>query len=80
MSQEQAIAKEFVNFYYSTFDRNRQELASLYKQHSMLSFEGQTFLGAQIVEKLVSLPFQKVQHQVVTVDAQPSNPQQGTDH
>ena len=44
----------------------------------MLNFEhsasrpGQ-FKGAQsIVEKLVSLPFQRVQHQVVTIDTQPT--------
>ncbi|KAI8895409.1 hypothetical protein BC833DRAFT_660127 [Globomyces pollinis-pini] len=76
--QEAAIARSFVDFYYATFDRNRQELLPLYKPHSMLTFEGQSFQGSNaIVEKLVSLPFQKVQHQVVTVDAQPSNPQQG---
>lgn len=44
----------------------------------MLTFEGQRYSGDQkIVEKLAGLPFQKVQHQVVTVDAQPSNPQPG---
>jgi hypothetical protein len=44
----------------------------------MLNFEhsasrpGQ-FKGSQsIVEKLVSLPFQRVQHQVVTIDTQPT--------
>jgi hypothetical protein len=40
----------------------------------MLSFEGQPFQGGQaIVEKLASLPFQKVQHKVSTVDVQPSS-------
>jgi hypothetical protein len=34
----------------------------------MLTFEGAVFQGdAAILEKLVGLPFQKVQHQVVTV-------------
>ncbi|KAL2919452.1 Nuclear transport factor 2 [Polyrhizophydium stewartii] len=77
MADINAIAKSFVDFYYSTFDRNRAELAPLYKEFSMMSFEGQQFRGADIVEKLQSLPFQRVQHQVVTVDAQPSNPQAG---
>jgi len=40
----------------------------------MLSFEGaQTAGAAAIVEKLVTLPFQKVQHKVTTKDAQPSS-------
>lgn len=45
---------------------------------SMLTFEGQQFQGSQrIVEKLQALPFQRVQHRVTTIDAQPSNPQSG---
>ncbi|KAI8924709.1 hypothetical protein BC831DRAFT_464078 [Entophlyctis helioformis] len=79
MSDIQAIAKSFVDFYYSTFDANRAQLVPLYRDMSMLSFEGQQFQGSKlIVEKLQSLPFQRVQHQVVTIDAQPSNPQGGT--
>ncbi|KAJ3325204.1 Nuclear transport factor 2 [Boothiomyces sp. JEL0866] len=77
-SQEEQVAKAFTEFYYSAFDRNRSELLPLYRPFSMLTFEGQRYSGDQkIVEKLVGLPFQKVQHQVVTVDAQPSNPQPG---
>eukprot|EP00842_Homolaphlyctis_polyrhiza_P005253 jgi/Hompol1/5729/HPOL_004657-RA len=78
MSDINQIAKSFVDFYYSTFDRNRAELAPLYKPISMLTFEGQQHAGAAIVEKLVSLPFQRVQHQVATIDVQPSNPQAGS--
>ncbi|EGF78384.1 hypothetical protein BATDEDRAFT_90859 [Batrachochytrium dendrobatidis JAM81] len=77
MADINTIAKSFVDFYYATFDRNRAELTPLYKDHSMLSFEGQQFLGPAIVKKLAELPFQKVNHQVVTVDAQPSNPAPG---
>ena len=37
-----------------------------------MTFEGAQFQGkAPIMEKLASLPFQKVQHQVTTMDAQP---------
>jgi hypothetical protein len=40
----------------------------------MLTFESASVLGTNsIVEKLVGLPFQKVKHQVSTLDAQPSN-------
>ncbi|KAJ1328631.1 hypothetical protein BSLG_010363 [Batrachochytrium salamandrivorans] len=47
------------------------------KEGSMLSFEGQQYAGSAIVQKLVELPFQTVRHQVVTIDAQPSNPSAG---
>ncbi|SHO76507.1 Nuclear envelope protein [Malassezia sympodialis ATCC 42132] len=67
------VAQQFTDFYYSTFDADRSQLGSLYRPHSMLTFEGSQIQGAQgIVEKLVSLPFQKVQHKVDTRDAQPT--------
>ncbi|KAF2396256.1 putative nuclear transport factor NTF-2 [Trichodelitschia bisporula] len=68
-----AIAKQFVEFYYQTFDNGRAGLAPLYRETSMLTFEGSTTQGGQnIIEKLAGLPFQKVQHQVSTLDAQPT--------
>lgn len=68
-----AVARAFTDHYYQTFDTNRSGLASLYQNESMLTFEGQQFMGAQaIVEKLTGLPFQSVQHRVVSLDAQPS--------
>ncbi len=68
-----AVAKAFTDHYYQTFDTNRSGLATLYQNESMLTFEGQQFMGAQaIVEKLTGLPFQSVQHRVVSLDAQPS--------
>ncbi|KAI8984047.1 hypothetical protein BDF20DRAFT_833587 [Mycotypha africana] len=73
------VATAFTNFYYQTFDSSRQELAPLYRDASMLTFEGQQFKGVQgIVEKLVSLPFGRVQHKVITIDAQPGNDTTGS--
>ncbi|KAL1860476.1 hypothetical protein VTK73DRAFT_7307 [Phialemonium thermophilum] len=73
MASYEDVAKQFVEFYYNTFDTDRKTLAPLYREHSMLTFESQSVLGAApIVEKLASLPFQKVKHQVATLDAQPS--------
>eukprot|EP00188_Purpureofilum_apyrenoidigerum_P004679 Plantae.Rhodophyta-Purpureofilum_apyrenoidigerum.ctg5466.p1 GENE.Plantae.Rhodophyta-Purpureofilum_apyrenoidigerum.ctg5466~~Plantae.Rhodophyta-Purpureofilum_apyrenoidigerum.ctg5466.p1 ORF type:complete len:129 (+),score=22.36 Plantae.Rhodophyta-Purpureofilum_apyrenoidigerum.ctg5466:229-615(+) len=70
--QYQQIGEAFVKHYYSTFDTNRANLGGLYQQNSMLSFEGQTFMGVEsIVQKLVSLPFQRVRHEVTSYDAQP---------
>ncbi|KAM5542635.1 hypothetical protein V8D89_003596 [Ganoderma adspersum] len=75
MADIQSIAKQFTDFYYSTFDTNRAGLQSLYRDVSMLSWEGTPLVGASnITEKIVSLPFQKVQHKVTTLDAQPSSP------
>ncbi|KAF4441692.1 nuclear transport factor 2 [Fusarium austroafricanum] len=72
------VAKQFVEFYYNTFDTNRQGLSALYRDQSMLTFESSASLGAQAIgEKLVGLPFQKVKHEVSTLDAQPSNDQGG---
>ncbi|KAF2292903.1 hypothetical protein GH714_029722 [Hevea brasiliensis] len=36
-----AVAKAFVEHYYTTFDANRAGLANLYQDGSMLTFEGQ---------------------------------------
>ncbi|CAO3590568.1 unnamed protein product [Absidia cylindrospora] len=73
MSDFNDIAKSFVEFYYRTFDTDRNGLRPLYRDASMLTFEGQQFRGAgNITEKLLNLPFQKVMHRISTIDAQPS--------
>ncbi|ESK94268.1 nuclear transport factor 2 [Moniliophthora roreri MCA 2997] len=75
MADINSIATQFTNFYYQTFDSNRANLSSLYRPESMLSWEGTPIQGVQaIVEKLTTLPFEKVQHKVLTRDAQPSSP------
>ncbi|KAJ7650577.1 nuclear transport factor 2 [Roridomyces roridus] len=74
MADIDTIAKQFIDFYYATFDENRANLSALYRDTSMLTWEGTQIAGsAAIVEKLVNLPFQKVQHKVTTKDAQPSS-------
>ncbi|KAG0163811.1 Nuclear transport factor 2 [Apophysomyces sp. BC1015] len=73
MAEISTIAQQFTYFYNSTFDKNRKCLASLYRDQSMLTFEGQKVSGVRnIVEKLVSLPFAKCTHKVETIDTQPS--------
>jgi len=74
MADFQAVAEQFVKFYYETFDNNRSALAALYKENSMLTFENSPTQGTQLIlEKLTTLPFQKVRHQLATFDAQPSS-------
>ncbi|EPQ30347.1 uncharacterized protein PFL1_01873 [Pseudozyma flocculosa PF-1] len=73
MADINAVAQQFTQYYYSTFDTSRGNLGNLYRDHSMLTFEGSQVMGAQaIVEKLQNLPFQKVKHEVGSLDAQPT--------
>ncbi|KAK6512899.1 Nuclear transport factor 2 [Arthrobotrys conoides] len=72
MADYTAVAEQFITYYYSTFDKNMPGLSGLYRPNSLLTFESTQTQGANdIAEKLVSLPFQKVEHQVATKDAQP---------
>merc|ERR1712224_698948 len=76
MGDFEAVGKAFVEHYYKTFDApgGRSQLASLYQDQSMLTWEGQKMMGAaNIVQKLTSLPFQSCKHHVSTMDCQPSN-------
>lgn len=69
----EAIGKQFVPAYYQLFDTNRAELSQLYRENSMLTFEGEQLQGAPaIIKKLTGLPFQTIQHVVTTTDCQPS--------
>ncbi|GJP51332.1 hypothetical protein CLOM_g10490 [Closterium sp. NIES-68] len=70
-----ALAKAFVQHYYTTFDTSRNNLYALYQDQSMLTFEGEKFQGVQNIQnKISSLPFQSCTHIVSTVDCQPSGP------
>lgn len=72
----QQIAEQFTNFYYQTFDtqKDRSGLAPLYRENSMLTWEGEAILGVQnIINKLNGLPFEKVAHKILTADPQPSS-------
>merc|ERR1719468_265013 len=67
----QGVGDQFVQHYFNTFDSNRNELAGLYTEGSMMTYEGEQFMGVQgIMEKLSGLP--GIQHKVVTSDYQPT--------
>eukprot|EP00201_Polytomella_parva_P007997 CAMPEP_0175052400 /NCGR_PEP_ID=MMETSP0052_2-20121109/8341_1 /TAXON_ID=51329 ORGANISM="Polytomella parva, Strain SAG 63-3" /NCGR_SAMPLE_ID=MMETSP0052_2 /ASSEMBLY_ACC=CAM_ASM_000194 /LENGTH=122 /DNA_ID=CAMNT_0016316805 /DNA_START=30 /DNA_END=398 /DNA_ORIENTATION=- len=72
MADPDAVGKAFLDYYYGLFGTNRAGLSSLYQDGSMLTFEGQKFLGPQIIGKLTSLPFQQLLVKRDTVDCQPS--------
>ncbi|KAK2530007.1 Nutf2 [Columba guinea] len=67
------IGSSFVQHYYQIFDADRTQLGAIYIDASCLTWEGQQFQGkAAIVEKLSSLPFQKIQHSITAQDHQPT--------
>ena len=65
------VAKVFIPHYYNLFDTNREGLASLFRNESQFTFEGDgPKAGAPaIMEKLRTLP---AQHQPQTIETQPS--------
>uniref|UniRef100_A0A6U4I285 Nuclear transport factor 2 n=1 Tax=Hemiselmis andersenii TaxID=464988 RepID=A0A6U4I285_HEMAN len=70
----ESVGKAFVNHYYATFDSNRANLANLYQEQSMFTWEGEKFLGAAaIAQKLTTLPFQQCAHQITSIDCQPTS-------
>ncbi|KAG6941024.1 nuclear transport factor 2, partial [Chelydra serpentina] len=67
------IGASFVQHYYHIFDTDRTQLGSLYIDASCLTWEGQQCQGkTAIVDKLSSLPFQKIQHSITSQDHQPT--------
>ena len=67
------VAAAFAKHYYDTFKNNRPGLAGLYQNESIMTWESNRHIGqAAIVQHLVNLPFQKVEHRIGTIDAQPS--------
>jgi len=68
------IAKSFVEFFYNKFDNDRKGLNDLYKNNSMLSYEGDGYQGQQkIMDKLTNgVKYKKIQHFPKTLDVQPS--------
>lgn len=49
----QDVAKQFVQFYYQQFDSDREQLAPLYRDTSMLTYESESMSGVvPIINKL----------------------------
>ena len=71
MSDFTDIGTQFVQHFYQTFSSDRTTLMQLFSDNSMLTFEGEQFMGQQsIYNKLTS--FGKVSHNITTNDVQPS--------
>ncbi|KAG1680142.1 hypothetical protein FOA52_000255 [Chlamydomonas sp. UWO 241] len=73
MADPEAVGKAFIAHYYAMFESNRPGLGNLYQEQSMLTFEGQKFMGTQaIVAKLTGLAFGPCKVTCGTQDFQPS--------
>uniref|UniRef100_A0A7S4JVQ7 NTF2-related export protein n=1 Tax=Paramoeba aestuarina TaxID=180227 RepID=A0A7S4JVQ7_9EUKA len=72
------LAQEFVQYYYNVFEQNQGNLASLYRDQSMLTFEKKKVQGAQnIAREIQNLGFGQSQHKILTLDCQPFPPGNG---
>ncbi|EXX59491.1 Ntf2p [Rhizophagus irregularis DAOM 197198w] len=68
MADLNTLASQFVQYYYQVFQSDRSNLKPLYRDDSMLTFEGAPFKGVNdIIGKLT-----QVAHRIATLDAQPS--------
>ncbi|KAF9351405.1 Nuclear transport factor 2, partial [Mortierella sp. NVP85] len=53
MASAEAVAMQFIEFFYNTFDTARPNLGNLYRPTSSLTWEGAKLVGAaDIAEKL----------------------------
>ncbi|XP_004343478.2 hypothetical protein CAOG_07604 [Capsaspora owczarzaki ATCC 30864] len=73
MGDARAIGENFTNWYYQTFDVDREGVAAAYGADSVLTYEGEVFQGAvAIMAKLRSLSFRTVSHIITAADCQPT--------
>ena len=69
----EALADQFCNFYYATFDTARQNLGAVYQAGSMLTHIDTKLQGIEsIVNHLINLKFQTVAHSILSKDVQPT--------
>ena len=57
MADFQTVGQQFIQHYYQTMMTNRQGLSALYSDQSLMTYEGEQFMGTeQIMGKLGQLP------------------------
>lgn len=73
MTDFQAVGQQFIAHYYAQLTQNRAGLATLYNANSMLTYEGEQFMGVQqIGEKMGALPNLTFDNASAAIDLQPS--------
>ena len=71
MGDFQTVGQQFCEHYYNTLSQSRSSLSDLYTTDSMMTYEGEPFMGVEnIMEKLNTLP--QIKHSIITFDAQPT--------
>ncbi|XP_030463200.2 nuclear transport factor 2B-like [Syzygium oleosum] len=66
-----AEGQRFLENYYRTFDANRADMANLYREESVMIFDGRKLQGKEaILAELTSL--QQCRHQILTIGCQPT--------
>ena len=69
----QETGQQFVAAYYQAFTGDRSQLGNFYTADSMLSYEGEQFLGVQAIgEKIGGLPNLTFNPESAVMDFQPS--------
>eukprot|EP00735_Rhodelphis_limneticus_P006725 TRINITY_DN19156_c0_g1::TRINITY_DN19156_c0_g1_i1::g.2218::m.2218 TRINITY_DN19156_c0_g1::TRINITY_DN19156_c0_g1_i1::g.2218 ORF type:complete len:493 (+),score=147.20,sp/O80396/M2K3_ARATH/39.43/5e-82,Pkinase/PF00069.20/1.4e-62,Pkinase_Tyr/PF07714.12/2.1e-37,NTF2/PF02136.15/1.9e-17,Kdo/PF06293.9/0.00075,Kinase-like/PF14531.1/0.0063,Seadorna_VP7/PF07387.6/0.073,APH/PF01636.18/62,APH/PF01636.18/1.8,RIO1/PF01163.17/0.17,SnoaL_4/PF13577.1/0.21 TRINITY_DN19156_c0_g1_i1:52-1479(+) len=69
--QASAVGQAFSNYYYHLYDSNRNLLASLYTEESMVRMDEEEVQGKEaILHKLQALPIVNIKHLLDTVDCQ----------
>jgi hypothetical protein len=73
IEQAEQIGKQFVEAYYSQFKNDKSGLGRFYQDQSILTWEGQRFIGSQAIsQRLAGLPFGQIEFQMSTLDCQPT--------
>ena len=72
MAAYEELGKAFVQRYHTQLSTNRETLQQLFAEQSMMTFEDAAYSGKQnITQKLMSLTFTSIQHQITCCDCQP---------
>lgn len=67
------VGRSFINYFYQCYDGDRSALQGLYQDCSMLSFEGNEFMGSNsIMNKIGSLGC-TFAHDIKSTDIQPTS-------
>jgi len=71
----QLLGEEFVKQYYNVFDTNREQLAVLYAQDAMFTFEDHMAQGPVAIKDILTqkLRFSSILHVVTKIDCQPTS-------
>jgi len=67
------LAQQFVETYYTTFQKNKNDLLQFYTEDSIMSFEGNHNKGIkEISDRIEQLSFESIKHEIISLDAHPS--------